>query len=48
MYNEHELYTYIGKQIKHARHTTFEHRVMTQSELAKAAGCTFQQVQKSG
>jgi len=46
MYNDQELYTYIGKQIKHARHTTFEHRVMTQSELAKAAGCTFQQIQK--
>ena len=46
MYNEQELYIYIGKQIKHARHTTFEHRVMTQSELAKAAGCTFQQIQK--
>jgi len=46
MYNEHELYQFIGKQIKQVRHTSFTHRVITQSELAKAAGCTFQQIQK--
>jgi transcriptional regulator with XRE-family HTH domain len=46
MYNEQELYVYIGKQIKQARHTTYSHKIMTQSELAKAAFCTFQQIQK--
>lgn len=46
MYNEQELYTYIGKQIFQARRTTFQHRVITQTELAKAACCTFQQIQK--
>tara|TARA_Y100000389_G_C16969646_1_gene275038 strand:+ start:32 stop:286 length:255 start_codon:yes stop_codon:yes gene_type:complete len=46
MYNEQEVYIYIGKQIKQARQTTFQHRVMPQRELAQAAGCTFQQIQK--
>jgi transcriptional regulator with XRE-family HTH domain len=41
-----ELYFFIGLRIKQARTDTFGHRLMTQSELAKAAGCTFQQIQK--
>jgi len=41
-----ELYFFIGKMIKQARTDSFGHRFMTQTELAKAAGCTFQQIQK--
>tara|TARA_R100000544_G_C2220821_1_gene57449 strand:- start:1167 stop:1427 length:261 start_codon:yes stop_codon:yes gene_type:complete len=41
-----ELYFFIGIKIKRARIDSFGHRIMTQSELAKAAGCTFQQIQK--
>jgi transcriptional regulator with XRE-family HTH domain len=41
-----ELYTYIGQAIKESRRTTFKHKIITQSELAKVCGVTFQQIQK--
>ncbi len=46
-----ELYVYIGSRIKEARYdyrriVTEAKKVMTQSELAKACGVTFQQIQK--
>ncbi len=46
-----ELYVYIGSRIKEARYdyrriVTEKKKVMTQSELAKACGVTFQQIQK--
>ena len=41
-----ELYTYIGQAIKESRLTTFKHKIITQSELAKVCGVTFQQIQK--
>ena len=41
-----ELYFFIGIRIKRSRTDCFGHRHMTQTELAKAAGCTFQQIQK--
>ena len=47
MYNEQEVYIYIGKQIKQARQTTFQHRVMPQKELAQAAAQQIQKYEKS-
>ena len=46
-----DLYVYIGSRIKEARYdyrriVTEAKKVMTQSELAKACGVTFQQIQK--
>ena len=46
-----DLYVYIGSRIKEARYdyrriVTEARKVMTQSELAKACGVTFQQIQK--
>lgn len=41
-----ELYFFIGLRIKQARTNTFGHRLMTQSELAKALNVSFQQIQK--
>ena len=41
-----ELYTYIGHTIKQARRTAFTHKHITQSELARVCGVTFQQIQK--
>ena len=46
-----DLYVYIGSRIKESRYdyrriVTEKKKVMTQSELAKACGVTFQQIQK--
>ena len=46
-----DLYVYIGSRIKEARYdyrriVTEKKKVMTQTELAKVCGVTFQQIQK--
>jgi transcriptional regulator with XRE-family HTH domain len=44
MYNNNQLYEYVGKRILESR--SLPHRKITQSELGKLIGVTFQQIQK--
>lgn len=44
MYNDDQLYEYVGKKILESR--SLPHRKITQMELAKFIGVTFQQIQK--
>jgi transcriptional regulator with XRE-family HTH domain len=44
MYNDNQLYEYVGKRILESR--SLPHRKITQSELGKLIGVTFQQIQK--
>jgi transcriptional regulator with XRE-family HTH domain len=44
MYNDNQLYQYIGKKIRESR--SLPTRKLTQSELAKVCNVTFQQIQK--